>query len=204
MPSAARWKQITLTQQRIAYLQTDEKKQCPSLLSQANVDKDTFWIQTTMYLEFLKSMRKLDYNFIYTIMSKNTYPIRAFVWKYLSLAFPRLRKTFWFLRVLRYNGREEYLLWKLNKSLDINTLKEELEVIGFHEYAVARIDIGEVLGMRKNDWFEYQYHIRIFDDGEVRGHYEFTPEYAWFRHFFDFYKVEKKEEFMWMIGHLLK
>lgn len=133
-----------------------------------------------------------------------TYPIRKFIRRYLSLAFPWLRKKFWFLRTLRYKGREDYIIWNLCDSISIAEAKTALEKLWFQEYAVAWIDIWEVLGMRKNDWFEYQYHIRLFNDGEVRWHYELTPEYARFRHFFDFYKIEKKSDFIGMIGHLLQ
>ena len=134
----------------------------------------------------------------------NSYPIRAFIRKYLSTLFPFLRTKFGFLRCLRYKGREDYLLGHLKGNISIEQAKVFLENSWFHSYSVAWIDIGEILWMRKNDGFEYQYHIRVFDDGEVRWHYELTPEYARFRHFFDFDKSEKKTEFWEMIGDILK
>ena len=41
---------------------------------------------------------------------------------------------------------------------------------------IAYKDPGEILGMRRLDTPLYQYHIRLFEDGEIRGHYEYTPE----------------------------
>ena len=96
------------------------------------------------------------------------------------------------------------MIGNLKDGWRLEEVEKELLNLGFEKYYVAWIDIGEALGMRKNQGFEYQYHIRIFDDGEVRGHFELTPEYSTFKHFFDIGKVERSEEFKKMLSGMLK
>lgn len=135
-------------------------------------------------------------------MTQDLYTTRKKIWKIITPLFPFLRTKFGFLRYLRYIGRETYPIGF--SPLPFSIIENELEKAGFVKYYVAWLDQGEVLSMRKSDGFEWQYHIRIFNDGEVRGHYELTPEYQAFKHFFDFGKVARSNEFHEMIGHLLE
>jgi len=54
------------------------------------------------------------------------------------------------------------------------------KVLGNH--FIAWKDTDEVVSLRRTVGFHYQYHVRIFKDGEVRCHYEFTPEYRPLQH----------------------
>lgn len=137
-------------------------------------------------------------------MKKKSYYVRRRVWKVLTPLFPFLRITFGFLRPLRYKGRESYHIGYIKEGLKIEEVEAELEKLGFKKYCVAWIDQGEVLGMRKTDGFEWQYHLRVFNDGEVRGHYELTPEYRTWKHFFDIGKVGKVAEFQKTLSGILK
>jgi hypothetical protein len=137
-------------------------------------------------------------------MTEGNYGTRKKVWKRLTPLFPFLRTKFGFLRYLRYKGRETYPIGYIKKDLTLAKLESELRTQGFERYCVAWIDQGEVLGMRKSEGFEMQYHVRIFNDGEVRGHFELTPEYRAFKHFFDIGKIARTEDFITMIGHLLE
>jgi hypothetical protein len=137
-------------------------------------------------------------------MQDKKYLFKKAVWRKISPLFPFWRRKLGFLRILRYSGRENFLIGNLKDGWKLEEVENELVNLGFEKYYVAWIDIGEVLGMRKNQGFEYQYHIRIFDDGEVRGHFELTPEYSTFKHFFDFGKEERNEEFKKMLYNILK
>ena len=137
-------------------------------------------------------------------MAEKNYYIRKKVWKIITPLFPLLRSRLGFLRYLRYKGRESYPIGFIKKGLAIESIENELQKLGFEKYYVAWIDQGEVLGMRKPEGFEKQYHIRIFNDGEIRGHFELTPEYRAFKHFFDIGKTANTEDFKRMIGHLIQ
>ena len=47
---------------------------------------------------------------------------------------------------------------------------------GYGNHFVAWREKGEVVSLRYTTDFAYQYHLRVFEDGEVRGHFEYTPE----------------------------
>lgn len=82
------------------------------------------------------------------------------------------------LGIIKAPPRQEFLLGELREDLSFKEVHKLLRKEGFYTNRIAFIDPGQVLSMRrldeeKPDW---QYHIRIFEDGEVRGHYERTPE----------------------------
>ena len=55
---------------------------------------------------------------------------------------------------------------------------------GFEKIKIAWLDDGEILSMRKIEDKYYQHHVRLFDDGEIRGHFEMTPESHMIKHLF--------------------
>ncbi len=85
-----------------------------------------------------------------------------------------------FLRVLEklrfHSGRQPFVLGTLNVAYTQDDLRKLLEAAGFEHALLAWRDSGEVLGMRKVDQRRFQWHIRLHDDGEIRGHYEYSPE----------------------------
>lgn len=79
-------------------------------------------------------------------------------------------------------GRQEFLIGNLHPERTIKEFALFLVEQGFGNHFVAWKDAGEVVSLRRTVGFEYQYHLRIFTDGEVRCHYEYTPEYHPFLH----------------------
>ncbi len=73
-------------------------------------------------------------------------------------------------------GRQPFLIGHLSPDTTIEVFIDHLVAHGFGAHCIAWLDKGEVASLRLVENFVYQYHIRIFEDGEVRGHYEFTPE----------------------------
>jgi hypothetical protein len=73
--------------------------------------------------------------------------------------------------------RGDFLVGKLKEGVDYEKARETLEQQGFFANRIAHNEPGQVLSMRrlsvKNP--EWQYHIRVFNDGEIRGHCEVTP-----------------------------
>lgn len=80
--------------------------------------------------------------------------------------------------------RQPYSFGYLREGISTSDAKEHLRTQGFFMNRIAFNDPGQVLSMRrlcdkKPDW---QYHIRIFEDGEICAHYELTPEDHPFAH----------------------
>ncbi len=95
-------------------------------------------------------------------------------WKFVYATYPR------FLRVLErigiHSGRQEYLLGTLNPKYLPEDLEKRLLENGFEPAVLAWKDSDEVFGLRKVDKHVYQWHVRLYSDGEIRGHYEYSSE----------------------------
>ncbi len=97
-------------------------------------------------------------------------------WRLYSPFNPFFRDLLSQVGLLNHVGRQEYLLGWLREGADIKKFLTDIGNKGFGNHFFAWRDDGEVLSLRILDGWEYQYHLRLFDDGELRGHYEYTPE----------------------------
>lgn len=80
------------------------------------------------------------------------------------------------LGVVEHDGRQPYLLGTIAPHLSIREFADILIEKGYGNHFVAWEDEGQVISMRRTDGFQWQYHLRVFEDREVRAHYEYTPE----------------------------
>lgn len=123
----------------------------------------------------------------------------------------RLKYGFWYLytpihplirnlalscRLVSHGGRQNFLIGIVNPGLSIQSLVEHLVANGYGHHFIAWRDDGEVVSLRRVVDFKYQYHLRIFEDGEVRGHYEYTPECHPFLHYYAVDARDHREEFL--------
>ena len=97
-------------------------------------------------------------------------------WRLYTPFHPVLRDTAINLGLASHSGRQNFLIGKIAPSLALTDVVHFLVSCGYGNHFIAWKDDGEVVSLRRLDGFMYQYHIRIFADGEVRGHYEYTPE----------------------------
>jgi len=123
------------------------------------------------------------------------------LWKVVYTIWPPVLRLIEFLKL--HNSRQKYFLGHLNLVYNKEVLADFLLSQGFELDVIAYKDPGQVLGMRKLDTPLYQYHIRLFDDGEIRGHFEYTPEARPVAHSFEV-KIEPRKEFFekLLIGYL--
>jgi len=98
------------------------------------------------------------------------------VWSVLTPTWPLLRDTCTTLGMVTHEIRQPFRVGQLVLGKSIDELVAFLVSRGYGNHFVAWKDKGEILGLRKVENFFHQYHIRIFEDGEICGHYEFTPE----------------------------
>lgn len=95
----------------------------------------------------------------------------------------------------RSDGRQDFLLGTLDPARSAREFISFLISRGFGNHFIAWGDTDELASLRRTIDFKYQYHIRIFKDGEVRCHYEFTPEYHPILHLVRIGFEEKTSEF---------
>ncbi len=102
-----------------------------------------------------------------------------------------------------HNFRQNYLLGFLNANYNKEALVTLLEKAGFEPAIIAWRDPGQMLSMRKVHDEVFQYHIRLFIDGEIRAHYEYSPEAHPINHFFEFRFEPESEFFKKILGGYL-
>jgi hypothetical protein len=101
--------------------------------------------------------------------------------------------TRWVEKMGFHKDRQPFLLGCIRKKYSPSDFKRYLEECGFEHDVLAWKDSGEVLSMRKVDKKDFQYHVRLFKNGEIRCHYEYVPENHPFYHFFaKYFKARKR------------
>ena len=126
---------------------------------------------------------------------------RQKIWQHLYPIWPQIEHFFLFIHG---NKRQKYALGWLAQGETLATLKTYLSTKwGFGNHFVAWEDKDQVLSWRKLDGFEHQYHLRVFSDGEIRGHYEYTPESSALIHFLSVKSEARTKDFVKFLGPFL-
>lgn len=102
--------------------------------------------------------------------------IRKTLWKITYACYPYIRNFLLFSRIMKHSGRQNFHLGFLKQGLSMDDLKYLLEEKGFEKSIMSWIDDDEAMSMRKRANKIYQHHIRLYSDGEIKGHYEYSPE----------------------------
>lgn len=104
----------------------------------------------------------------------SSYYSEKVIWKVIYIIWPPVLRLIEFLKI--HNSRQKYPLGHISSNNNKETLMKLLLSQDFELDVIALRDPGQILGMRKLDTPLYQYHIRLFADGEIRAHYEYSPE----------------------------
>lgn len=135
--------------------------------------------------------------------SKMVYPQSAkfraqyLFWRVITPVHPLLQEIARPVRGMRGKlKRQTHLLGVLTAERDFGEFLDHLTKLGYRRHDVAWRDPDQILSVRLVENFEWQYHLRVYNDGEVRGHYELTPESYPFKHLVSAHKEERREVFM--------
>lgn len=125
------------------------------------------------------------------------------LWKFFRPAHPYFHDFLDWLGVIepryakfRPDGRQNFLIGHLAPHETPRSVTEFLVSKGYGNSFAALRDRGEVVSLRHTPNFKYQYHVRIFEDGEVRAHYEYTVECHPFWHDREVGFEDRREEFL--------
>lgn len=122
-------------------------------------------------------------------------------WKIIYIVYPPI------LRILEkfhfHNVRQDYLLGRLNQKYTRSDLEFFLSSKGFSPAILSWQDPGEVLNLRLVDKKIFQYHIRLFEDDELRGHYEYSSEGNPVFHVFSVGLRDSRDYFELLLGDFL-
>ena len=131
--------------------------------------------------------------------------VKQKTWDFIYLFFLPVRKFLFKVGVIWHKkGRQKYHIGWLAPGKTIEDLKKHLhDKWGFGNNFIAWIDEDQVLSWRKLTDFQDQYHLRIYKDGEVCGHYEFTPEAHPLEHIEERGEVDRREDFLKFLGDFI-
>ena len=94
-------------------------------------------------------------------------------------------------------GRQKYHIGWLAPDKTLEDLKKHLhKQWGFGNHFIAWVDQDQVMSWRKLTDFQDQYHLRVYKDGEVCGHFEYTPEAHPIEHIEEKGEVDKTADFL--------
>ena len=103
--------------------------------------------------------------------------IKYYFWKVISPGYEWGRDVLLRLGFIHHEGRQNFVIGKMAPGVTLDGFLAYIRTQQFGNHFVAWTDEDQVISLRRLDGFERQYHLRVFSDGEVRGHYEYTPEY---------------------------
>ena len=127
---------------------------------------------------------------------RTTHRLKYHFWRIYTPAHPYVRDLALALRLVKHDHRVDFLIGTVAGHSSTEELVSHLVSKGFGYHKVAWEDDGEIVGLRHVENFLHQYHIRIYEDGEVRAHYEFTPEAYPLLHLNAVGLEERREEFL--------
>lgn len=122
-------------------------------------------------------------------------------WKFVYSFWPYVLRAY---EVFFHHHRQDYLIGRLISQKNKEDFKNHLAKNGFELAIISLKDPGEILAMRKREGKEFQYHIRLFNDGEIRAHYEYAPEAHPITHCFNASQKAKKEQFKELLDGYLE
>ncbi len=134
--------------------------------------------------------------------SKMAYPssfadkIKYCFWRVYTPFHPTVRDFCLAVGIVKHSGRQNFFVGYVAPGQSLDDVVSHLISRGYGNHFIAWKDDGELVSLRRVIDFKMQYHIRIFQDGEIRGHYEYTPECHPILHFKAVDEQECKEEFL--------
>lgn len=128
--------------------------------------------------------------------------IKQKIWLFIYGFFSPVQKFLLKYGIIHHeNKRQKYHIGWLAPGKTLEGLKLHLHSKwGFGNHFIAWMDPGQVLSWRKLTDFQDQYHLRVFSDGEIRGHFEFTPEAHPIEHFIEKGEIDKRKDFLNFLG----
>ena len=129
--------------------------------------------------------------------------VKQKTWDFIYMFFLPLRNFLFRVGIIWHKkGRQKYHLGWLTPGKTLEGLKHHLhDKWGFGNHFIAWVDQDQVLSWRKLTDFQDQYHLRVYSDGEICGHYEFTPEAHPIEHIEEKGEVERNADFFKFLGN---
>lgn len=161
---------------------------------------------TASTIESNKSLRRWAKRLPSSIMvypDKSWNRIKYIVWRAYIPLHPHVRDVAVAFDAVQHTGRQPFLIGHVAPHIPIKSFITHLIDIGYGNHFVAWHDDDELISVRMTDGFTHQYHLRVFSDGAVHGHYEYTPEAHPLLHLDQINFEHRREFFLKQFGELI-
>ena len=140
-----------------------------------------------------------------TVQLTRSQRLKNYIWHKIYYTFPWMQQHLLKWHIIWHDKeRQKYHIGYLAPGKTLQELEKHLhENWGFGNHFIAWVDSGQVLSWRKLVDFDHQYHLRVFEEGEIRGHFEYTPESKPVKHFVETDEEARIEDFEKFIGEFL-
>lgn len=128
------------------------------------------------------------------------------LWSVYTPMHPFVRDFALSLRIVNQNqfldgkGRQPYRIGTIAPTSSAGEIVKRLIERGYGNNFIAWHDAGEIVSLRLPVDTDHQYHVRIFADNEVRGHYELVPEMHPWKHYREIGMEERRDYFRELLG----
>ena len=131
--------------------------------------------------------------------------IKQKIWDFIYSFFLPIRSALLKMGLVWHKkGRQPYHIGWLAPDKTLEDLKKHLhDKWKFGNHFIAWVDEEQVLSWRKLTDFEDQYHLRVYCDGEICGHFEFTPEAHPLEHLEEKGEREARKDFLNFLGEFV-
>ncbi len=129
--------------------------------------------------------------------------VKYIFWRAYIPLHPYVRDIAVSIGAVKHSGRQPFLLGRVESHIPMKSFISHLIDIGYGNHFVAWHDDDELVSVRMTDGFVRQYHLRVFSDGAVHGHYEYTPEAHPVLHIKGIAFEDRRDFFMEQFGELV-
>ncbi len=129
--------------------------------------------------------------------------VKYIIWRAYIPLHPHIRDLAIAFDTVQHSGRQPFLIGHVAPNIPIKSFILHLIDIGYGNHFVAWHDDDELISVRMTDGFTHQYHLRVFSDGAVHGHYEYTPEAHPIRHMNETHFKFLRSFFLEQFGELI-
>lgn len=127
--------------------------------------------------------------------------IKKKAWEKIEPAWPKVRDFLLKTGLIWHKpGRQPWHVGWLRVGIHHEDFRRHLHSRGFKDHYIAWLDDGEIFSVRMADGEKHQYHLRVFEDGEVRAHHEISPEESAVKHMLEVDMTHRREHFLQFIG----
>ncbi len=127
--------------------------------------------------------------------------VKKAAWKLTAPVWPVSRMLMGKGRIVwREKDKDRKHIGYLRSDKTFREFRAFMKKQGFKKHYIAYKDVEELFSLRKIHNIKFQYHLRVYKNRRLTGHYEMAPETNPLKHLREVGLETKKEDFLNILG----